>query len=246
MPIVLDDAVCIRVWDWSETSQTVSLFARQLGVVRGLAKGAKRDDARFSGGFELFTLGRAGVIQKHSDAMATLTSWDLTEVFPSVRAGLPAFYVSMAMLDLVHHMVRDHDPHPTLFDSLVLSARALGDRGASASALTRFLWSLLSESGYRPDLSRDIRTGGALQPGDAVMFDARLGGFTRWSGLSADEPWRTRPQTLETLRRIAISSDAADSSETVTRAGKLLAAYVREIAGSPIRSLQQAFEVLSG
>ncbi|MFN9968750.1 MAG: DNA repair protein RecO, partial [Phycisphaerae bacterium] len=74
MATVMDDAICIRVWDWSETSQTVSLFCRSLGVVRGLAKGSKRQDARFSGGYELFTRGQAGVLITSHDAMATLTA----------------------------------------------------------------------------------------------------------------------------------------------------------------------------
>ena len=43
MPIIADTAICIRCWDFSETSQTVSLVTREHGVVRGLAKGAKRE-----------------------------------------------------------------------------------------------------------------------------------------------------------------------------------------------------------
>lgn len=49
MPPVSDDAVCIRHWDWSETSQTVSLFTRGHGLVRALAKGSKRPKSPYSG-----------------------------------------------------------------------------------------------------------------------------------------------------------------------------------------------------
>ena len=42
MPTISDYAICIRRWDFSETSQTVSLFTRESGIIRGLAKGAKR------------------------------------------------------------------------------------------------------------------------------------------------------------------------------------------------------------
>ncbi|HAC09503.1 MAG TPA: DNA repair protein RecO, partial [Phycisphaerales bacterium] len=53
MPTIRDEAVCVRHWDFSETSQTVSLFLRDHGLVRGLAKGARRERGSFSGGFDL-------------------------------------------------------------------------------------------------------------------------------------------------------------------------------------------------
>ncbi|MCH7601829.1 MAG: recombination protein O N-terminal domain-containing protein, partial [Planctomycetes bacterium] len=42
MPKIAYYAICIRRWDFSETSQTVSLFTSEAGIIRGLAKGAKR------------------------------------------------------------------------------------------------------------------------------------------------------------------------------------------------------------
>lgn len=246
LPTVHDEAFCIRVWDWSETSQTVSLFCRSLGVVRGLAKGSKRDDARFSGGFELLTKGQVGMIIKSSDAMATLTSWDLSQTFPGARVKLPAFYSAMAMLDLVHHMVRDHDPHPLLFDSLGAAATELARPERTIPALTGFLWSVLVESGYRPELDRDVRTSNPLDTSAPLAFDAKLGGFTRWEKGAAEEGWRARPQTLELLRELAESRPASGTPEDVLRAGKLLYAYVRETAGTPIPSVELALKVLSG
>ncbi|MGH7243734.1 MAG: DNA repair protein RecO [Phycisphaerales bacterium] len=243
---VHDDAFCIRVWDWSETSQTVSLFCRMHGVVRGLAKGAKRDEARFSGGFELLTRGQVGMILKSSDAMATLTSWDLNQTFPGARVNLPSFYSSMAMLDLVHHMVRDHDPHAALFDSLSVAASSLGSADRTIPALVGFLWSVLTEAGYRPELDLDVRTSKPLDAGAPLAFDAKLGGFTRWEKNVAEEGWRARPQTLELLRSLSESKPALGASDDVLRAGKLLYAYVRETAGAPIPSVERALQVLSG
>ncbi|MCH7602254.1 MAG: recombination protein O N-terminal domain-containing protein, partial [Planctomycetes bacterium] len=62
MPTISDYAICIRRWDFSETSQTVSLFTRESGIIRGLAKGAKREKGNFSGGFDLLTLGQVVAI----------------------------------------------------------------------------------------------------------------------------------------------------------------------------------------
>lgn len=233
------------MWDWSETSQTVSLFCRGHGVVRGLAKGSKRDDARFSGGFELFTRGQVGLILKSSEAMANLTAWDLSNIYPGARASLPAFYCSMAMLDLVHHMVRDHDPHPALFDALAMGASELSADRPVAGALARFLWNVLVEAGFHPELRRDVRSGQPLNDCGPLTFDPRLGGFTHSNVGAAEEGWRVRPRTLAILRSFAAGPTGDQTADDLLRSAKLLYAYVRETAGNPIESVEAAFQMMS-
>src|SRR4051812_33484122 len=150
VPTVIDQAVCIRQWDWSETSQTVSVFGRQQGVIRGVAKGSRRERAPFSGGLEVLTRGEVTAIVKPASDLGNITAWDLQETFPALRRGLPAFYTGMYMADLVHHSLSERDPHPGLFDRLVEGLRGLGDAAASAGAVLRFQWAVLEETGYRP------------------------------------------------------------------------------------------------
>lgn len=244
---VMDDAICIRVWDWSETSQTVSLFCRSHGVVRGLAKGAKRQDVRFSGGYELFTRGQAGMLIKNHDGLATLTAWDLSEIFLGVRKDLARFHVAMAMLDLTHHMIRDHDPHEAMFDALVDGGRRLTSEGATvpAAALLRYLWVTLVECGYRPELSRDVRRESeqALETQSVRVFVPRLGGFSAVAE-AGEEAWRVRPQTVELLRLVDGGGVEGADGEALIRAVAFLAAYVREVLGQPVEALDSAVSAL--
>jgi len=248
MPVVFDDAVCIRVWDWSETSQTVSLFGREIGVVRGLAKGARREKAPFSGGFEVPMRGEAGVIIKHdSESLATLTQWDLRELFLPVRQTLAGFYAGMAIADVVHHAVRDHDPHPGLYDAMVASLRAIATAGPTP-ALLQFLWATLTETGYRPELTTDARRGGLidLNQDTALAFSPRLGGFLALQpGERAEElgAWRVRADTLRLLMQVSAAPTAApgaDGQPNADRAARLLAAYLREVIGTDIAALTPA------
>ena len=61
---LVDQAICIRHWDWSETSQTVSLFCRASGILRGLAKCARRERGSFSGGIDLLARGEVVAVVK--------------------------------------------------------------------------------------------------------------------------------------------------------------------------------------
>lgn len=236
MPITKDDAVCIRHWDWSETSQTVSLFSREHGIVRCVAKGSRRERSDFSGGLELATRGEMAASIKREGQLATLTAWDLQETFPHVRSSLSAFTHAMAMLDVVHHCLEPLDPHPGLFDALVRGLRALADAPTRRPALTVLLWISLDETGHRPELFRDASTGGDLPPsteGTVLTFSPRAGGLV--AGAVRDGPaWRVRSETVDLLRLIASGvwpdPDARDHA-TFERAARLLGWYFREVFG---------------
>ena len=63
MPMLKDQAVCIRFVDWSEASQIVVLLTEQHGKISATAKGAKRQTTavieKFSGGVDLLAMGEA-------------------------------------------------------------------------------------------------------------------------------------------------------------------------------------------
>jgi DNA repair protein RecO (recombination protein O) len=235
VPAVIDQAVCIRRWDWSETSQTVSLFARDSGIIRGIAKGSRRERSPFSGGVEVLTRAEVSAIIKPSSDLATITAWDLQETFPALRRSLSAFYSGMYIADVVHHALHERDPHPALFDALLDALRALGDPATDGLAVLRFQWAALTETGYRPNLDRDAVADGPLAPARTVAFVPRLGGFTQdaRSGDAADGRWRVRAETLDLLRRVADPSaaDGPAAPDSAQRAARLLDAYFREILG---------------
>jgi DNA repair protein RecO (recombination protein O) len=253
VPAVLDDALCIRHWDWSETSQTVSLLTRSHGVIRGLAKGSRRENARFSGGVELLTRGSVQFIAKPTTELATLTEWDLTEIFPDLRASLPRFYAAMYLADLLAHAIRDHDPHPRAFDAALACLRHLGTPTARTpvdEALARVQWTLLGEMGVRPTLRRDARTGAPIADRAVHDFAPGLGGF-----LAAPDPavttWRVKAATIARLQQAEADDRATpdldpdqypvEDDDTWTRASRFAAAYFREVLGQSLASLDRVY-----
>ena len=228
---ICDDAICIRHWDWSETSQTVSLFTREHGVVRGLAKGSKRDKAPFSGGIELLTRGEVVAIVRPSGALATLTAWDLTDAYTGARRSLRAFYVGSYLLDLVHHAVTDADPHQGLFDALCAVFSQLADR--PEEALVRGQWAVLAETGYAPT---PMAAAGAQ-----VWFSAREGVFQ--TGIPLADGWRVRRETVEFLGVVCrspwVKLDA--DATTLDRASRLLGSYLRFVLGREVPSALPVF-----
>jgi DNA repair protein RecO (recombination protein O) len=245
MPTIRDTAVCLRHWDFSETSQTVSLFTREHGVVRGLAKGAKRERGSFSGGIDVLTRGEVVAIVKRGRDLATLTAWHLQETYRVLRRDLDANRAAFYMADLVHNMLTDHDPHPRLFDALCAGLRALATTKTIPAALLGVQWAVLEECGYRPELRCDVETGAALdEETGPLTFDAHAGGLV--AGEGQGRGWRVRVETIALLREVAAAADVAGGDPVVHgRANRLLAAYCREIIGREIPSLRWAFSDLS-
>jgi DNA repair protein RecO (recombination protein O) len=241
VPAQPDQCIVLRQWDYSETSQTVSLFGRGLGVVRGLAKGSRRPKSAYSGGFEALTLGQAMLIQRPSGELALITEWDLQEVFWGPRRDLRSHYAGLYMVDLIHHMVSDHDPHPVLWDALAGALRSLEGEGAWAHGVLTLQWTLLSECGYRPSLDSDVSTSGGKAP-RAYGFDPARGGVVADPGRSTKGAWRVRPETIRLLRDLdSIGTSRAGDHATIERASRLLSLYLRSIIGRELGSREAVF-----
>ncbi len=241
---ITDNAVCLRCWDYSETSQTVSLLTREHGMVRGIAKGAKRPNASFSGSFDPLTEGQIVAILKPGRDLALLTAWHLVNAHRALRQDLAANRASLYMADLTHRMLTDHDPNPEVYDALAAALARCVRVGESARALLVFQWQILAACGYRPEVHRDVVTGVELdEGGEAIGFSPQVGGTVADSG--QPDRWRVRPETIMLLRSLETGS-ALDDDASLGRANRLLACYARELLGDEPPSMRWAFPDLAG
>lgn len=242
MPRFEDEAVVLRAVEWSESSQIVTLLTRTHGKVRGLAKGSKRQSPssvqRFTGGFELLTIGRVTATTRPSTDLATVTEWDLLDAYPHLRRSLTRQRVGFVAASYIDALTADEDPHEALYDAMcaVLGDADGGDEVAGSAGLLGFQWALLSEAGYRPELAADVRTGAELADAGRYTFDPQAGGFTAERG---DDRWRVRGETLALLRDVAQgeSIDGGAAGATVARANRLMTSYVRELIGRELPTM---------
>lgn len=241
MPTITDKAICIRRWDYSETSQTVSLFGRSHGILRGIVKGAKRAKGKFAGGIDLLTHGQIVAIVKPNSDLAIITEWTLQEMYRGPRDNLDANRAGLYMADLVHHLLHEHDPHPKLFDVFSQSLSALDEADRISLTLLSFQWAILCETGFKPELDHDAQTGEAFARDEQThAFSATAGGVVADTGTG--DRWRVRSETIKLLRLVASNEyDIDEDSATVDRANRLLAAYIREVIGIEPKAMQWAF-----
>src|SRR5213076_2589420 len=148
----------VRTTDWSETSRIATIWTRELGKVRALAKGGRRLRSNFESALDLLTLCSIVLLRKSSGSLDLLTEAQVVQRFPRLRDDLGALYAAYYVAELLSDWTEDYDPHPLLFDEALATLEELGISAepgkppATGLRLARFELVLLRELGYSPRL----------------------------------------------------------------------------------------------
>ncbi|QOV90384.1 DNA repair protein RecO [Humisphaera borealis] len=179
MPLVRDRCICLRITEYSETSQIVTLLSRDVGVVRAIAKGAHRKTkagaGKFDGGMDYLEVGEAVFIFDPAKEMATLTEWTLREGHLALRNTLRGIYLALYAGELVDRLFELHDPHPEVFDRLESTLPLLATDRREQAFLALEL-EVLRESGYLAELDICVECGRPAGGTPMSYFSAKLGG----------------------------------------------------------------------
>jgi DNA repair protein RecO (recombination protein O) len=169
MALTRDRCICLRKVDYSETSQILTLFGREHGLLRLIAKGAHRRTkagaSKFDGGVDLLDLGDAVFSLRLEKDLATLTEWALRDGHLDLRANLRALYLGQYAAELCSLLIEEHDPHPTLFDRLEQTINELHTHRQEEVFLA-FQLDLFREVGYLPNLTACANCGAAFTDRD--------------------------------------------------------------------------------
>src|SRR5256714_9347687 len=175
MPSEKAHGLVIRTADWSETSRIATLWTRELGKVRVLAKGGRRLKSNFESALDLLTLCSIVLLRKSPGSLDLLTEAQVVRRFPRLRQDLPALYAGYYVAELLGDLTEDYDPHPVLFDEALATLEALGTKNVAAGPrLAQFEMTLLRELGYLPSLETCGHCNGPVD--DSALVVTAAGG----------------------------------------------------------------------
>ena len=109
------EAIVLRTWPVQESDLLISLFTRDLGRVRGMAKSALKSRRRFGGALEPMTWVRASYAEKPRQELVRIDQFELlssplAQPVDYLRATALAFYA-----EVLDHVLPDHDPQDAIF-----------------------------------------------------------------------------------------------------------------------------------
>src|SRR5262250_3748905 len=105
-------ALVLHTTDWSETSRIATLWTREFGKVRVLAKGGRRLRSAFENALDLLTVCSIVLLRKSSGGLDLLTEAQVVKRFPRLRSDLQALYAAYYVAELLSDWTEDYDPHP--------------------------------------------------------------------------------------------------------------------------------------
>jgi DNA repair protein RecO (recombination protein O) len=237
-----DDAIVLRLAEYSETSQIVWLLTARSGLVRLIAKGVRRATAkRPAVGLDLLEYGEAAFIPPRGEAgLGTLTEWLQRDAFTGLRSNLPALYAGLYAAEATGALIEEFDPHPDVFAALHgllggLAAAPAGDPLAAGRRLAEFQQALLAALGYAPNLVACVACGKQRGPGRGAYFSAAAGGLL----------CRACQAGYADKRRLtAAMLDAGPVNGHVLEWLELLHDYLTHTAGRDLRTGRRLFRLL--
>ncbi len=194
MPPVTTPAIILHVMPYGETSKIVRLLTPDLGVVSGIARGARGARSRTGPRLDLFAAGTATLFTRPHRDLHPLTGFELTATHAALGADVTRFAAASALAELVLRCAPP-EPHPEIFDAAGAGFDALEHAEADLAGAVALLacWGLVVALGFRPTIERCVVCGTPLEGPRA--FAAAQGGVlcpvhragTRTAQLAGDD-----------------------------------------------------------
>ena len=192
-------AIVLRRRDLGEADRLLTIFTREQGRIRVVAKGARRSSSRSSGHLEPFGLSR--LLIARTRGLDIISQAESIAQFPRLRESEVAIATAGYIAELLDTLVPEHEAHPAIFDG-TRAALELLDAGSDA-LLVRLAQQLgmLRALGYHPRLTNCLQCGRDIQPGGNA-FAPDGGVVCVHCALSRPDAWRLDDAALKVLRVI--------------------------------------------
>jgi len=169
------EAIIISSMNLGEADKLVTFFSLDRGMLKGVARNARKSFRRFGAGLESFTISRLHLHEREHQDLARIESADIIEQHSSISCDLDRAAVGAVMLELVREMAPLGERNAPAF--LLLShVLHLLDEGEDPHFLLRiFEIKFLSLLGFQPKLDHCLSCG--IQPKGDIIFLGMKGGM---------------------------------------------------------------------
>ena len=199
------EAVVLRHADWGEADRILTLYTRERGKVRAIAKGARKIRSRKAGHLEPFT--RVTLQLAKGRDLLIVTQADTVDAYlplgeDLVKTGYAAYVVEL----LDRFTYEEESENHAIF---VLLTDILGRIAAEADpwlAIRYYEVRLLDFLGYRPHLFKCANCGKDIQPVDQFFSPSAGGVLCPTCGAGLPGVWRISMETLKHFRHFQRSS----------------------------------------
>lgn len=197
----------LRHADWGEADRILTLYTREQGKVRAIAKGARRIRSRKAGHLEPFT--RVVLQLAKGRDLLIITQADTLEPYLAIGADLEKTGYASYVMELLDRFTYENESEN--YPVFVLLTEVLGriaNEADSWLAIRYFEVQLLDHLGYRPQLHRCANCGKEIQPENQYFSPSAGGVLCPVCGKGRPDVWPISMAVLRLMRHFQRSSYA--------------------------------------
>jgi DNA repair protein RecO (recombination protein O) len=224
------EAVVLRHADWGEADRLLTLYTRERGKVRAIAKGARKIRSRKAGHLEPFTRVTLQLARGHD--LFIVTQADTLDAYLPIHENLVKTSHAAYVVELLDRFTYEDDSENySIFRLLTEALARLESEADPWLAIRYYEVRLLDLLGYRPHLFECANCGREIKAEDQFFSAAQGGVLCPVCGAGLPGAWSVSVEALKYLRHFQRSSyseaqRARPASEVQNEVEALLQRYV--------------------
>jgi DNA repair protein RecO (recombination protein O) len=153
MPTDQAEAIVLRTMNVGDQDKIAVFFCRDKGILRGVAKGARKFGNRFGSSLEPMSVVHVFYYEKERRDLVTVSGCDLIESFFEIQAEPGTAFLLTYFAELIEEFAPARAKEEVLYRLLLSVLRCLKDGGDAEFAAAYFEAWFLYANGLLPDLS---------------------------------------------------------------------------------------------
>lgn len=167
------EAIVLRRRDLGEADRLLTLFSREHGKLRQIAKGVRRPKSRKAGHLELFN--RVRLLVARGRDLDIITQAEAVESYPHIHKDLLLVGYAGYAIELLDHFTVDEEKNTTLYRLIAETLTHLDQGDEPNGVIRHYELRLLDEVGFRPELFLCVSCAKEIRP-EAQFFSHEKGG----------------------------------------------------------------------
>ncbi len=168
------EAIVLRRSDFGEADRLLTLYSRELGKVKAIAKGARKPQSRKTGHVELFM--RTQFVLAQGRDLDIITQAEMIAGYQPLREDLVHTTYAAYLVELLDAFTPEEEKNRALYELLVNSLTWLAESRNFLLIARYYELRLLALAGYQPQLFQCVGCGTPVQEQDQ-FFSAEQGGI---------------------------------------------------------------------
>jgi len=201
------EAVVLRHADWGEADRLLTLYTRERGKVRAIAKGARKVKSRKAGHLEPFT--RVTLQLARGRDLLIVTDADTIDAYQPLREDLIKTGYASYLVELLDRFTYEEESENyNIFRLLTESLSRVANEPDPWLAIRYYEVHLLDHLGFRPQLFECANCREEIEAVDQFFSAAQGGVLCPRCGASLPGVWNVSVEALKYLRHFQRSSYA--------------------------------------